>query len=186
MIVTERLAERPGDPAACATGGVGARFCTAGAALGVTDAFRSARGATVGGHHSDLASAAPGRAGSLRRGPLAACSTRSSAQLLTDHGLIVEMVANPTLVFLKQFREPRAPSRPATRRSSRPRSPSSQRATYEELDPSHFRSGRGLGEPSDRHGARHRPANEQPQLAFRASSTSTSCSASRSGGRADD
>ena len=86
--------------------------------------------------------------------------------------LIAELVANPTLVFLKQFRDASCPTKACYQAIvEAPLAVHPCRRGYEALDPRPVRDhGRGLGQPSDRHRARGRMAGTplEPELAFRA------------------
>ena len=90
---------------------------------------------------------------------------------MADYGLILDMVANPTLVFLKQFRDASCPTKACYQALvEAPLAVHPPGATYEELE-------RELFEITVADWASHpiatelgiAPANQQPQLAFRAS-----------------
>ena len=175
MIVAERLAERPGDAAVVRDGTVAfdAFLQGLGATLDVSDDLPFGPASPQSAVITPISSPPPSGAAQppppwAGRRPLQTLRGRS---IVADYGLILDMVANPTLVFLKQFRDASCPTKACYQALvEAPLAVHPSGAIYKELE-------RELFEITVADWASHpiatelgiAPANQQPQLAFRAS-----------------
>jgi hypothetical protein len=175
MIVAERLAERPGAAAVVRDGTVAfdALLDDLGATLGVSDDLPFGPAPPQSAVITPISSPPPSGAGQLpppwaARRPL---ETLRGPGIVADYGLIVDMVANPTLVFLKQFRDASCPTKACYQALvEAPLAVDPLGATYEELE-------RELFKVTVADWASHpiaselgiAPVTQQPRRAFRAS-----------------
>jgi hypothetical protein len=175
MIVVERLAKQPRAAAVVRDGTIAfdALLGDLGATLGVSDDIPFGPAPPQSAVITPISSPPPSGAGQLpppwaARRPL---ETLRGPGIVADYGLILDMVANPTLVFLKQFRDASCPTKACYQALvEAPLAVDPRGVTYEELE-------RGLFKVMVADWASHpiaselgiAPASQQPQLAFHAS-----------------